>query len=487
MKKIRLPRKNALKPALPSSFWRAESIKAEVARLEVPFSLIECEFEQKQVEKKQVKAEKKTNEYILDPNRVKIYSIVLAKCKFSVDELRAAFQEMDLGVFSEANLEVFQGMLPSPEDVKVFNKFLVTHCDLPEDFEVERMAMMEEARASRVKERLRQMEICKTERFLLEFLMIRDVRDVVYFLQVMDHFNKLFDLLRHNINDYMEPFIQFLCQKRLPVLIRLMLRIVNFINNGGSGEHYQQKLTSLTMDLEGLGVALEAKGLLKRRHLIAFAVESLRSANKTYFNFARQLLFKKQEQYVLSELKGSLSTLELYLKKCENKLKQLQGEGFKGVEKFCDLLFNFIRSGYDKINRTRLSFQKFEKYLTELCQRFGFRRQSPDKVLRVFNRMIELVVEYSGESPGKRRGKQLESLARGQLGEKDSNRGRDGLDSGRDLQSSQLVFKMKDRIRMLKKRNLERKGVKATLVESNDNVKEKVEYFVNRKGYISFD
>lgn len=487
MKRVRLPRKHAMSRPAPESFWSAESITAEVASVAVPFASIESEFEQKRAETRQVKAQKKTADYLLEPNRVKIYSIVLAKCRFSALELAEAFSRMDRLVLDDRNLEILEGLLPTLEDTRTLDQFAAKQLDVREELRIERLFAHDEGPRllERLRTRLGAAKISRTERFLCELLMIRDVRDMVRFLQLMTHFERVFEMLKNSLNDYMEPFIQFACQKRFLVLIRLLLRIVNFINNGASQKsQYQQKLTSRTIDLEGLRIALDTRGLLRRKHLACFAIESLGEREPSYFHFARNWCFKRHEQYVMSELRGNLLMLESYLAKCEDKLKRLQREGFCGLEKFCDVLFAFIRGGYDKINAVKRLFEKFGQYQSELCRKYGFREQSPDKILKVFNRMLDLVKDDL-----LRREKERRRAERAQKkgGIEQQNVDPEGSPEAA-LNESEIVFKMKDRIKMLKKRNMQRKGVQPGQTREAPAERTTTTHFsVNRNGVITFD
>ena len=200
MRRIRLPRMNAKKKVKPESFWEAANVKAEVEAVRIPFESIEVEFEQRKAKTRQVKTEKKASDFILDSDRVRIYSIVFAKCKLSISELKTAFRQMDKSVLNEDLLELLQALVPTPEDSRILSKFVCKMFDLDEDVSLEKLFTLPQGPEilEKFQLRLKEEKISKTEKFLFELLMIRDIRDMIYFLILMEHFEKMFEMLKNS-------------------------------------------------------------------------------------------------------------------------------------------------------------------------------------------------------------------------------------------------------------------------------------------------
>lgn len=213
---------------------------------------------------------------------------------------------------------------------------------------------------------------------------------------LMMNFKGKSQFLFDNLNNYYEPFIQIQMQKKFGVLLKLILRIINFINNGcpknankkPDEKGYKKELTSYKLELDDIRIFLDCKGLTTRKNLLDFIIQLILFKDKNYLNFLRDLDFTKQEEIIITELQRDLNSLQQSLILCETKLKNLQKEGFEGVEKFCDEIFSFIKNGHSTITGLEGMLKNLHKRISEIKTFFNFEKFSPEKFLQIFNRLI---------------------------------------------------------------------------------------------------
>lgn len=391
MKKIRVKFHKSSK-----GFWNEAYFRKEAQKFEPNFGMIEEEFKERQIFVKQVDLQQTDHKYILDQNRIKIYSIVLSKCRFTIDALRAAFATSNKNVLKRDVLEVLECLIPSAEDTKTLSDYILKKLGIEGVRSLEEYSGDRKEIDRQILEITNKENLCQTELYLIRLLCIKEIRDMINYHLLMMNFKGKSQFLFENLNNYYEPFIQIQMQKKFGVLLKLILRIINFINNGCpknndkkiSERGYKKELTSYKMELDDIRIFLDCKGLTTRKNLLDFIIQLILFKDKNYLNFLRDLDFSKQEEIIITELQRDLNNLQENLTLCETKLKNLQKEGFEGVEKFCDEIFSFIKNGHSTITGLEGMLKNLQKRISEIKTFFDFDKFSPEKFLQIFNRLI---------------------------------------------------------------------------------------------------
>ena len=152
----------------------------------------------------------------------------------------------------------------------------------------------------------------------------------------------------------------------------------------------------------------------------------------------RDLDFTRQEDIIVKELENDLLNLQKELQMCENKLKELQKQGFDGVEKFCDEIFSFIKNGHSMITGIVGMFENLDKRIKQIEIYFDFSKFNPEQFLKIVNQLINQTKESIQKKKGNKKSRKIINSPK------------------KEIKSSTLKFK--SRIQRLKNKNLKKKN-----------------------------